>query len=252
MTPSGQREGEREKIEWPGGKPIGFEMKSEIVVTREGMQKSARSLDEWIIESTTQTPHRSLTHVAIARTNDIEHNRRLCPYVFLLLPHSFIGMQASLALKVIRRTGFGKSCTASCATINFWCPLLARIPPFKQTKFPFGDVNDWIDSEGRYFFHLSRENEDGPAMIYQDDPPFCSEGFSHWRGSPRKGLKRMRWIFSGINLGRWSRWWKRCWEVYTIRLCLWSLYFKIYRVPFKREKGHTEASLIRPIHKTFE
>lgn len=60
---------------------------------------------------------------------------------------------------------------------KFLMPTLARIPPFKQTKFPFGDVNDWIDSEGLYFFHLSRENEDGPAMIYQDDPPFCSEGF---------------------------------------------------------------------------
>lgn len=89
---------------------------------------------------------------------------------------------------------------------KFLMPTLARIPPFKQTKFPFGDVNDWIDSEGLYFFHLSRG---WPSDDLSRRSPLLFGGISHWRGSPRKGLKRMRWISSGINLGRWSRWWKR-------------------------------------------
>ena len=172
MTPSGQRE-EKGKDRMTRWKTHWFR-NEERNSNKGGNAKVCRSLDEWIIESTTETPHRSLTHVAIARTDDIEHNRRLFP-VSSCSP--FIGMQASL-LKVIRRAGFGKSCTASCATINFWCPLspaslLLNKPNFRSGMLMTGSTRkDDISSTCHEKTRMARR------WSIKTIPPFVRRDFS--------------------------------------------------------------------------
>lgn len=85
-----------------GGKPIGFEMKSEIVRGGEEVKVYETGKEDSALHTNTisslpliQTHHRSLTHVAIARSDDTEHNRRtVFPVSFPSTP-GFIGMQAS-------------------------------------------------------------------------------------------------------------------------------------------------------------
>lgn len=199
-------------------------MKSEIVTGRESESlEGSRWMHHRERREHYTNPHRSLTHVAIARTNDTEHNRRPVLCVFLLSHSSCCSLVCSIPAKSYLANRIWQIMHSFVPDYKFLMPTLPPFLPFKQTKFPVGDVNDWIDSEGRSFFHLSRERG-CPTMIYQDDPPFCSEGFLIGGGPLRKGIEKDEMNLLGHKSRPMISLMKR-WK-FTICLCLWSLLFR--------------------------
>lgn len=123
-------------------------------------------------------PHRSLTHVAIARTNDTEHNRRPSPCVFLCSSHSSrYSLVCSIPAKSYPANRIWQIMHGFVPDYKFLMPTLP--PPSSLLNKP-NFRSGMLMTESTRKDDLSSTchgNEDGPAMIYQDDPPFCSEGF---------------------------------------------------------------------------